>query len=172
MATSRRAQPLRPTVRGVAPELDRLHRLAIALLRGVRVEDAASGIGAAPLSALSVLVFAGPLPLGALAAAEGVRAPTMSRLVDVLERDGLARRRPDPRDARSVHVEPTPRGRAVILAGRARRLKRMGGGAATLTATERRRLAAALPALERLVFAMRALPAPRAVKRRGRRRFD
>ncbi|MEK6611386.1 MAG: MarR family transcriptional regulator [Gemmatimonadota bacterium] len=166
------AQPTRPAVPGVAPALDNLHRLAIALLRGVRVEDAAADVGAAAMSALSVLTFAGSLPLGALADAEGVRAPTMSRLVVSMERDGLVRRRTAPEDARSVLVEATSRGRSLILAGRARRLMRLQRAARALTPADLRSLARGLPSLEKLVVAMRSIPAPKTVKRRGRRRFD
>jgi DNA-binding MarR family transcriptional regulator len=60
---------------------DRLHSAAIHLLRRVRQQDTASGVGPAQLSALSVLVFAGPKTLGDLAAAEQVKPPTMSRVV-------------------------------------------------------------------------------------------
>ena len=42
---------------------DRLHSAAIHLLRRVRVEDTASGLTAPRLSALSVIVFGGPLTL-------------------------------------------------------------------------------------------------------------
>ena len=49
---------------------DRLHSTAIHLLRRLRVEDDASGLTAPRLSALSVIVFGGPLTLGELAAAE------------------------------------------------------------------------------------------------------
>lgn len=166
------AQPTRPAVPGVAPELDRLHRLAIALLRGVRVEDAVAGVGAAALSALSVLTFGGPLPLGALADAEEVRAPTMSRLVVSMERDGLVRRRAAPDDARSVVVEVTPRGRSLILAGRSRRLRRLQRAARALTPANLQLIARAMPAIEELVVAMRSIPAPKTTKRPGRRRFD
>src|SRR5436305_15150059 len=69
---------------------DRLHSAAIHLLRRLRVRDLASGIGPAQLSALSVLVFGGPRSLGELAEAEQVRPPTMSRIVEGLERAGLA----------------------------------------------------------------------------------
>src|SRR5215475_8975886 len=72
---------------------DRLHSAAIHLLRLVRGQDAAAGIGPARLSALSVIVFAGPLSLNDLARAEQVRPPTVSRIVDALETEGLARRR-------------------------------------------------------------------------------
>ena len=57
---------------------DRLHSAAIHLLRRLRREDDASGLGAPQLSALSVIVFAGPITLGALARAEQVRPPTIS----------------------------------------------------------------------------------------------
>jgi len=111
-----RSSRRRPAVAGVAVELDQLHRLVIALLRAVKVEDESARVGPALLSALSVLTFGGPQSLGALARAEGVRPPTMSRLVDGLERDGLARRRVDPDDARGLRIAVTARGRALLLA--------------------------------------------------------
>ena len=111
---------------------DRLHSAAIHLLRRVRRTDPLTGASAAQLSALSVLM-AGPRTLGELAAAEQVRAPTMSRLVGGLERGGLARRRPDPHDARVVRVEMTRRGQRVLAKGRdlriadiERRIHRLG----------------------------------------------
>ena len=42
---------------------DRLHSAAIHLLRRLRREDATSGLSAPRLSALSVIVFGGPLTL-------------------------------------------------------------------------------------------------------------
>lgn len=170
-ATSRSSRR-RPAVAGVATELDQLHRLSIALLRGIRGEDAASRVGPAPLSALSVLTFGGPLSLGALARAEGVRPPTMSRLVDGLERAGLARRRVDPDDARGLRIEVTTRGRALLLAARARRLRRLAAAATALTPRERAKLAAAIPALRALVSVLHELPPPNGQKRHTRRRFD
>jgi DNA-binding MarR family transcriptional regulator len=159
-------------VSGVAAEFDQLHRLAIALLRAVKVEDARAGIGPAPLSALSVLVFGGPLSLGALARAEGVRPPTMSRLVDGLEQAGLARRQADPEDARGLRIEATSRGRTLLLAGRARRLRRLAAAAKALTPRERANVVASIQALDALVRALYELPPPPAPTRRTRRRFD
>jgi hypothetical protein len=71
---------------------DRLHSAAIHLLRHARKQDVLAKVGPARLSALSVLVFGGPMALGQLAAAEQVKAPTMSRIVAGLKRSGLARR--------------------------------------------------------------------------------
>ena len=102
---------------------DRLHSAAIHLLRRPRREDAAAGIGPARLSALSVLVFGGPLSLGKLAAAEQVRPPTMTRIVAALEAEGLVARRPDPRDARQVVLRATREGGRVLQEGRRRRIE-------------------------------------------------
>ncbi|HEX8893467.1 MAG TPA: hypothetical protein VF783_09090, partial [Terriglobales bacterium] len=63
---------------------DGLHSTAIHLLRQVRVEDRASGIGPAQLSALSILVFGGSKSLKQLAAIEQVKPPTMVRIVQGL----------------------------------------------------------------------------------------
>src|SRR4030095_3187123 len=77
---------------------DRFHSAAIHALRYARREDEASGLSPARLSALSVLVFAGSKTIGELAAAEQVRPPTMSTIVDGLERDGLVKRAADRAD--------------------------------------------------------------------------
>ncbi len=86
---------------------DQLHSTAIRLLRLVRVQDTASGIAPARLSALSVIVFGGPISLRELARAEQVRAPTMSRIVDALEAQGLARRTINTQDRRAVLIAAT-----------------------------------------------------------------
>ena len=101
---------------------DRLHSASIHLLRRLRKVDEASGLSAARLSALSVLVFGGPTTVGALARAEQVSAPTMSRLVSGLERDGFIVREADKGDARAVSVRATPKGGRVLIRGRERRV--------------------------------------------------
>jgi DNA-binding MarR family transcriptional regulator len=101
---------------------DRFHSAAIHALRHVRREDPATGVPAARLSALSVLVFGGPRTLGELAAAEQVRPPTMTRIVQALERDGLVRRDHDPNDGRVARIRATAKGRRVMLRGRERRI--------------------------------------------------
>jgi len=102
---------------------DQLHSAAIHLLRRVRKQDAASGEGPARLSALSVLVFGGPMTLGELAAAEQVRPPTMTRIVTGLEQGGLARRMADPRDARRVRICASAKGARLLQSGRKRRIE-------------------------------------------------
>ena len=116
------SSPSRPDVREVA---DRLHSASIHLLRRVRRVDEESGLSAARLSALSVLVFGGPSTLGQLARVEQVSAPTMSKLVSGLERDGLAVREPHSDDGRAVLVRTTPKGRRILARGRARRTEEL-----------------------------------------------
>jgi DNA-binding MarR family transcriptional regulator len=102
---------------------DRLHSAAIHLLRRAAEEDRAAGLSRARLSALSVVVFRGPITLGELAAAEGVRSATMTGIVNGLERDGLVRRRPHGRDRRAVQVEATAAGRRLLERARTRRIE-------------------------------------------------
>jgi DNA-binding MarR family transcriptional regulator len=120
---------------------DQLHSAAIRLLRFVRKEDIAAGVTVAQLSALSVLAFAGPLTLGALAAAEQVKPPTMSQLVAELERLGLVTRRP--LDRRSQEIALTGKGRQLMAAGRRRRLARLAAALDRLTPEQIDRLAQA-----------------------------
>ena len=139
------AAPLNPAL--IA---DRLHSGSIHLLRRLRVEDAASGLTAPRLSALSVIVFGGPLTLGARAAAEQVRPPTMTRLVAALERDGLVTRQPDPDDRRQVLLRPTSAGRRLLEEGRARRTSTLARRLAALPPTDLEALARAAGLLEQL----------------------
>ena len=109
--------------REVETVAESLHSAALLLLRRLRSEGDARGLSPPRLSALSVVVDAGPIGIGALAATEGVSAPTMSRLVDGLERDALVERTADPDDARGVLVRATVRGRRVRSEGRRQRIR-------------------------------------------------
>lgn len=108
--------------RNLSIAADRFHSAAIHALRYARREDDASGVSAARLSALSVLVFGGPKTIGELAAAEQVRPPTMSAIVDGLEENGLAKRAPDPGDRRLVRVQASAKGKRVLHQARERRI--------------------------------------------------
>jgi len=111
---------------------DGLHAAAIRLLRRVRREDEATGLTGARLSALSVVVFAGPLTVGQLAAAEQVRSPTASKLVSELEALGLVARETSATDRRVTDVRATARGRWMLQAGRRRRVANLSRRLATL----------------------------------------
>ena len=101
---------------------DRLHSAAIHLLRLVRVQDVKSGIGPARLSALSVLVFGSPKSLKELAELEQVQPPTMSRIVEGLEREGLIRRTVVSQDRRQIRLEPTEKGKRILREARQQRV--------------------------------------------------
>ena len=130
---------------------DRLHSAAIHLLRRLRKQDAASGVGPAQLSALSVLVFAGPKTLGELAAAEQVKPPTMSRVVAGLKRSHLIEITRDSRDARRMHIRATAKGALLLQQGRQRRVEYLAQHLGSLTTSELTQLSALAGILERLL---------------------
>ncbi|MEO8503633.1 MAG: MarR family transcriptional regulator [Acidobacteriota bacterium] len=140
--------PAREIIHRVA---DRLHKQAIRLLRRLRREDVSTGLSPARASALSVLVFTGPLTLGALALAEQVSAPTMSRVVAALTGDGLVKRETDPEDGRVVRLRATAKGVRLLQQGRARRLRAFGDLLAPLDDDELAVLLRATELLERVV---------------------
>ena len=137
-------------MKSTARVADRVHSAAIHLLRAVRSEDEASGLSPARLSVLSVVVFAGPLTPGALARAEGVTPPTISRIVDALVADALVRRRPQPGDRRAVRLEATAKGIRVLERARSRRLRQLELRLGELTESELDAVGRAADALERL----------------------
>jgi DNA-binding MarR family transcriptional regulator len=136
-----------------------LHSNAIHLLRQVRTEDSAMGMGPAQASALSVVVFGGPLTLNELAEAEQVRPPTMSRVVEALVREGLVRRETNRDDRRSVIISPTDKGTRILHEGRNRREKRLIKLLSKLDADEIRCLGKASRILSKVMIAEHSSPA-------------
>jgi DNA-binding MarR family transcriptional regulator len=134
---------------------DLIHSAAIHLLRHVAREDPRSGITAARLSALSVIVFAGPLGLTELAEAQQVRPPTMTRIVNALEQAGLVAKR---REGRTVSLSATPAGHALLQRARERRLAVLTARLHALSPAEVATIAEAADLLER---AIRASAPPR-----------
>ncbi len=130
---------------------DRLHSAATHLLRHARKQDVLAGQGPARLSALSVLLFGGPMALGQLAAAEQVKAPTMSRIVAGLKRSGLAKIDTDSKDARRIRVTATPKGKRLLQKARARRVRLVAEMLGGLREPEMDTLLKAAELLERAV---------------------
>jgi len=128
---------------------DRLHSSAIHLLRQVRVQDSATSLAPARLSALSVLVFGGAMSLNELARAEQVRPPTMSRIVDALESEGLIRRTVNQQDRRAVVLEATEKGTAILWQGRKRRVKFLAKHLSRLSEQERKQINDAIKAIQK-----------------------
>src|SRR3954453_3764819 len=125
----------------------RLNSVSIHLVRRARRADQALGVPPGQLSALSVLVFGGDRTIAELAEAEQVKSPTMTRIVDGLERVGLAVRQPHPQDARAVVVRATANGRRLMDKGRRSRV-------AVIAALLDPMPAADLSAIERAVSAL------------------
>jgi DNA-binding MarR family transcriptional regulator len=132
---------------------DRLHSAAIHLLRRVRRVDEATGLSGAKLSALSVVVFAGPISLRDLAAAEQVRPPSMTRTVGELELDGLITRESDDSDRRVTRIRATAKGEQLLKEGRGARIKLLADLLRALDSDELRQLDEASKTLERLFSA-------------------
>lgn len=135
---------------------DRLHSIAIHLLRRLRKVDEATGLSGPRLSALSVVVFAGPLTLTELAAAEQVKPPTMTRLVQALEDEGYVVRKPDPLDGRVSRIDASSKGRKVMVQGRANRVAMLAGLLSELSVAEQKALRRAVGSLEAIVAGRRS----------------
>ncbi len=144
--------PRRMTIARRADLADRLHSLAIHLLRRVAVADQRAGVTGPRLSVLSVLVLGGgPRTLGALAAAEHVRPPTMTRLVQAMEAEGLVARAASPHDARATLIRATAAGARVLRQARVRRLATLRGLLTALTAGDLRQVERAVRILQPVV---------------------
>ena len=100
-----------------------LHSAALRLTRQASTADHSMDLDGPRASALSVLVFAGPMPIGRLAALEHVSAPAITKTVTALERQGLARRERSTQDRRIVTVRATAKGRALLERGRVARVR-------------------------------------------------
>ena len=130
---------------------EQLHASAIHLLRKLRREDEASGITASRLSALSVIVFGGPLTLAKLAKIEQVRPPTMTRIVNALELEKLIVKTKSDTDGRIVQLSATVKGRRLLLAARVRRVRVLTSQIAKMREIEQRNLVSALATIQKLI---------------------
>jgi DNA-binding MarR family transcriptional regulator len=120
------------------------------VVRGLRQEAPRSEIGPGGLSVLVTLDQQGPQRIGALAEAVAVTAPSMTRIVNALEAEGLVARAVDPEDRRAQVVAVTSAGRALLTSGTEAKLAALRDRLAALPAADRDRLEAALPALQLL----------------------
>jgi DNA-binding MarR family transcriptional regulator len=126
-----------------------LQAAAARMLRMARRDPGEGGISAPRLSALSVLAFGGPMSLAGLASAEEVSAPTMSRIVEGLVKDGLATREADPANRRKVRIAATEEGKRRLQGGRERRVRALRERLRRLADSEQRALARGVEVLER-----------------------
>ena len=126
-------------------------RFAVMRLSRRLRQHAPEDITPSQLSALSVIVREDRLTLSQLAVAERVQPPTITRVIDSLEQNGLATRVPSDQDRRVAFVEPTPAGRALVDTIRRRRDAYLARRLRTFSAEERALLERAARLLERLI---------------------
>jgi DNA-binding MarR family transcriptional regulator len=86
---------------------------------------------------LTALADGPGLPVGELALSAGVSAPTATRMLDGLERDGIVVREPSSDDRRKVNVNLTDEGRRLLLRTQRRRAARRKAIYDSLSAAER-----------------------------------
>jgi DNA-binding MarR family transcriptional regulator len=121
------------------------------LVRLLARETAGTGMSRTSLSVLATLRDAGTARITELAETEHVAQPSMTTLVSRLEKQELVQRRADPHDGRAVAVVLTRAGRAELERMTAARTELLAHRLQSLTPAERTALAAALPALDRLI---------------------
>ncbi|MFJ4174172.1 MarR family winged helix-turn-helix transcriptional regulator [Microbacterium sp. NPDC089696] len=85
----------------------------------IAAQDAGNDAPAAQWRVLSLLERSGPRRVGELAAAARTTQPGMTRLIGVLERDGLVLRSPVPEDSRAIAVGITETGSHALQTWRA-----------------------------------------------------
>ena len=129
---------------------DRLHSIAIHLLRRARQEDRATGLTPERLSLLSVLVYAGAKTVSELAEIEMISLPAVTRTLNALQAGGLVRRVRSTTDRRQVLVHATDRGRELMDQGRRRRVDRIVRELESLSEADLRLLERATRVLESL----------------------
>lgn len=127
-------------------------RLAVMrLARRLRRERAANDDRSlTQLATLSTLGLHGEMTLKELAAHERVQPPSMTKIVDCLEQEGLVTRTADPTDGRQVLVGLTKAANTLLKEDRKRRDAWLAQKLRNLTPDEIETLRAAAPVLEKL----------------------
>jgi DNA-binding MarR family transcriptional regulator len=128
----------------------RLRLVVMRLARRLR-QQAPVGVTPSQLSVLSTLSEKGPMTLGALAEAERVRPPTMTRIVMALEEDNLVERDHDTIDRRRVNVLLTETGRRLVASNRTRKTAYLADRLRDLPAEDRATLQRAEEVLEQIL---------------------
>lgn len=134
-----------------AVELAGRLRLSVTRLARILRQQDREALGATLSSTLATVNADGPLTLGDLAAREHVSGPTLTRVVERLQEEGLLERYRDERDHRVFRVRVTTAGRRHIALARSRRSAWLAVRLNELSAGDLDCLAKAATVLERLV---------------------
>jgi DNA-binding MarR family transcriptional regulator len=128
-----------------------LRPVLLRVARELRKETEQLGVTARQATLLWLVKRSPGLSLAELAAEEGISPPAMSGHVDRLERAGLLERVRSSEDRRRVGLRLTDDGQRLMRRVRARRTTWLADRLRGLDATELEAIAAAVPALARLV---------------------
>jgi DNA-binding MarR family transcriptional regulator len=139
--------PSREVTRLAGEVRTEVNRLAYHL----RTPATRSGITPTRLTALSALTrYPDGVRQGDLAELMNISAPSMTRLVEILEEAGWVERRRDPADQRCLLLVLSPVGRKTLDTLREESASELSGELADLDDEERAALAAAVPVLRKL----------------------
>ncbi len=126
-------------------------RLAVhRLTRTLRAQRPADGLSLTQISALATICREGPMSAGDVAAREGVKPPSATRVLARLESIGLITRTADPADGRQVLLTASAAGQERLDADLRARDAWLAQRIASLSAAERARLQEALGVLQQL----------------------
>ncbi len=144
------SNPTRGDNRSEAELAARLRMAVTRLGRRLR-KEVGDDVSPSQLAALATVGRLGPLTSGELSAAEGVRPPTMTKVVAALAELGLVDRTVDPGDRRVVKVSLTPLGTRFLEHSRRRKDAFLTARLRALDPHDRVVLDQAAAILERLV---------------------
>jgi DNA-binding MarR family transcriptional regulator len=126
-------------------------RLSVTRLARILRQQDTGDLTASMVSALATVNRAGRITLGALAAREHVAAPSVTRVVDKLQRAGLVERTASEQDGRVSFVAVTADGQELIEESRTRRTAWLAARLEQLSESDLDALMRAAPILERIV---------------------
>ncbi|MFZ5608081.1 MAG: MarR family winged helix-turn-helix transcriptional regulator [Pseudomonadota bacterium] len=130
-----------------------LHGAALRLLRQLRLADEPGGLSGAQLSALSVLAARGPMSVGELAAVEQVRPPSMTHVINQLEKRRFLTRRHDAGDGRRQILKVSRAGARAVESGRAQPIAALALALNRLSRRDREAIARTVRILDALELA-------------------
>ncbi|WP_407649891.1 MarR family transcriptional regulator [Gordonia pseudamarae] len=128
-----------------------LSLVVVRLARRLRGRRGTKSVSLTQLSALNTLHHEGPMTPGALAMAERVQPPSMTRVIASLTELGMVRREPHPTDGRQAIVTLAERGIDAISAELAAREEWLSRRLAELTPDERETLEKVVGIMDKII---------------------
>ena len=139
-----------PAADDIDIDIATLRAAVLVLARRVRQQVAGGEISSTEGAVLGHLGRCGPMTPGQLARAEHIQPPSMTRVIELLERREFVRREPHPTDGRQILVTRTAAGDAFVHASKQVRSAWLRERIDQLDPAERQALAGATEALSRL----------------------